>query len=151
MKKSLLGAALIFAAALVLGGGAVQPAEAGDWYVSGGFRVGGAHFALAFDQGHRHHYRPHHYYRTKHRLRYDGYRCGSHFFKRSRYSYHHASCPLVLHHFRSHRFHPARAWDYVRRPGPYHPDYYGDRYYSPRRHRGYDYDHDSDSDSDSDY
>jgi hypothetical protein len=156
MKISLPVAALVIALALALGSADFSPAEAGDWYVGGSFRVGGAHFSLAYDRAHRYdrspYARPHHYYRTKHRLRYDGYRCGSHCFKRSRYSYHHATCPLVLHHFRRNRFHPARAWDYVKRPYPYHPDYYAERYYSHRGHRdyyGYDSDHDSDSDSDS--
>lgn len=152
MMKSLPGAALTLTLVLGFGGAAFEPAHAGDWHIGGGFRVGGAHFSLAFDRGYRHH-RPHYYYRTKHSIRYDGYRCGSYCLKRSSYTYHHAGCPLVLHHFRRNHFHPARVWDYVRGSARRHRDYYGDRYYSRRGHSdyyGHDYDHDSDSDSDSD-
>lgn len=115
-------------ALLTLVGGASQPAEAGGWYIGGGFRVGGLHFSLAFDRDHRH--RDPYYYRTQHRVNYEGYACGSYCLKKSGYSYHHASCPLVLHHFRVHRYNPAWAWSHYR--GPRY-----DRFYD----RGHDYGH----------
>ena len=162
MKRSLpslIGSALAFTLLLGLGQGLTTPAEAGDWYVAGGFRVGGVAFSVAYDR-HRHHHRPYYYYRTGHQVRYDNYRCGSYCFKRKRSYHHHPTCPLVLHHFRRNHFHPAEVWDHVRAPRyrgrygyydryrsqRYHPyDYYRDHHRN--RYRGYDRDYDSDSDS----
>ena len=131
MKRPILSTT--FAAALVMfvGGGSLQPAAAGDWYIGGGFRVGGVHFSLAFDRHHRHH--DPYYYRTRHHVSYEGYRCGSYCLKSSGYVYHHASCPLVRHHFRRHYFHPAMVWDQFRGPR------YDDRYDRGRRYGHRDY------------
>ncbi len=141
MKRSLLGTALLLGLAMSLGPGAPTPAAAGDWYIGGGFRVGGLEFSLAFDHA-RDHLGPY-YYRTRHSPSHAGYGCGSYCLKRSGYIYHHSGCPLVLHHFRVHRFHPARAWDYYRGPGydryPGRGRDYGHRDYGyrGRGHRDY--------------
>lgn len=136
MKRPLLGSALILVLLLSLGEGAFQPAVASGWSIGGGFRVGGLHFSLAYADGHRGRHGGH-YYRTRGHVRYDGYRCGRSCFKRAAYNYHHSACPLVLHHFRRHDYHPTR----------FHGSYYGPPpvygygvggYYSPRG-RGYSY------------
>ncbi len=129
MNSPPLGSALIAALLLTLAGGAGEPAEAGDWFIGGAFRVGGLQFSLAYDRHGRHSHRDY-YYRTRDRVHYDGYRCGSYCFKRSGYGYHHARCPVVLHHFRLHHFHPAAAWGAYLAPGY-------ERYYDRGRHYGH--------------
>ena len=104
MRRPLLGSTLVLAMVMSLGGAGLRPAEAGDWYIGSGFRVGGLHFSLAFDRQPRRH--DPYYYRTRQRVRYEGYRCGSYCLKRSGYTYHHSGCPLVLYHFRRHGFVP---------------------------------------------
>ncbi len=131
MKRPILGSALVLALLMSLGP-AAQPAEAGRWYLGAGFKVGGVHFSLAFDRHARYH-RPTHYYRTSHRLRYDGYRCGSACFKKSRDYYHHSSCGLVSHHFRRHHYDPRPVVHYGER------GYYGHRGYGYREYGHKDY------------
>lgn len=128
MKRPILKTTLILAPLLLLGGGALQPAQAGDWYIGGGFRVGDFLFSLAYDRGHRH--SDPYYYRTRDRISYRGYSCGSYCLKKSGYAYHHAGCPVVRHHFRLHGFHPASVWDHYR--GPVY-----DRHHDRGRHYGH--------------
>ena len=104
MKRPIIVSTLVLALLVSLGPGFVEPAEAGSWRIGSSFRVGGVHFNLAFGSHHHRHYRAPYYYRTSHRLRYDGYRCGSACFKRSGHYYHHPSCGLVAHHFRRHDY-----------------------------------------------
>ena len=124
--------------ALLVGSFAVTPAQADSfWHVLGGMRIGGVHFSVGYDSPYRHHHRGR-YYRTEHRLKHRGYRCGSACYRRGGYYYHHESCPLL------------EAYVYDADP-PYYDRYerYGryDRRYD-RHYRYRDYDDDSDSDSD---
>lgn len=133
MRRPILSTTFVLALLIFLGG-SQQPAEAGDWHIGGAFRVGGVHFSLAYDRSHRHH--DSYYYRTRHRVGHEGYRCGSYCLKKSGHYYHHASCPLVRHHFRLHAFHPGRVWDHYAGPRyDRYPDrgrYYGHRDYGYR-------------------
>lgn len=140
MKRPLLGSILVLALAMSLGAAGARPAAAGEWYVGSGFRVGDIYFSLAFDHRHRHH--DPYYYRTRHHVRHDGYRCGEYCLKRSGYTYHHAACPLVLHHFRSYGFYPARVWESYRGPRyDRHYDRHYNRHYDRRHDRGRHYGH----------
>ena len=130
-RTAVLGIALIITPFLGLAEGGTNPAEAAvGWFVGGDFNVGGVHFSLAFD-GLRHYRQPYYYYRTAYPIRHRGYQCGAYCFKQGGYVYHHPSCPLVLHHFRSNRFDPVRIWRGVRVP----PSFRG--YWAPPGHYSY--------------
>ncbi len=119
--------------ALVLGGG-LGPAEAShnDWFVAGNFAVGGLNFALGYQQpAYRYGYgypvpHPVYYYRVERPLTYPGVRCTTACYIRDHSYYHHPSCPLVGHHFRSYDYRPR--WGYGGYGG------YDHRSYAPRPH-----------------
>ena len=124
------------AALLVVAPGWSAPAAAESWWHAvGDLHLGGVHFVVGYHHGPDGYRRyPGRYYRTAHRLRYRGHRCGSLCYRRGRRDYHHASCPLLDAHARHHGY----PGDYFAPyPGRYTP--YDDRY---RDDDGYWYDDD---------
>lgn len=125
--------------------GLVPEAQAGDWFFGGGFSIGGHHFRIG--------YRPHHYggdyfYRVSTPVRYSGYSCGPACYREGSHYYHHASCPVVAHHFHHHGYHPQRVfyayapysdgygfYDHSHGGRHYKPRHYERRYYEPRHYR----------------
>ncbi|MCB1035050.1 MAG: hypothetical protein KDD47_14580 [Acidobacteria bacterium] len=90
----------VLSAAMLVTPGLVPQAEAASLslHFGGGFRIGGVFFNIGVHarDGHYHD----HYYRTSHRLRYDGYSCSRACYRDEKYTYHHRSCPVVSHHLR---------------------------------------------------
>jgi hypothetical protein len=116
-------------------------AHADGFSLGGVFRIGGAHFNLAFGEfGHGH---PRgYYYRTVDPIAYGGYRCNSYCFHDRGYQYHHDSCPLVRHHLAYFdidplglftRYAPGYSYNYNYGYGYNH--YYGNRTYNRHHDR----------------
>ncbi len=134
MKKILITLAIIGLAPMLV----APAAEAGVFSVGFSFNVGGLFFDLGFGGPHYSAHAGHHVYRVNEPFHYRGYRCHSGCYRAGGYSYHHANCPAVAYHFRTHRFDP-----YVSYPSFFAPRTYGHRYYNYGRygHRGHRYDH----------
>lgn len=127
MKKILVIVAIITLAPLL----AAPAAEAGIFSVGVAFNVGGFFFDLGFGGPRYSAHASHHVYRVSEPLHYSGYQCHSGCYRDAGYSYHHAECPVVAHHFSSYGFSP-----YVTYPAFFAPRAYGSYgYYS--EHRGY--------------
>lgn len=115
-------------------------AEAGIFSVGVSFNVGGLFFDLGFGGPHYGAHARHHVYRASEPFHYRGYECHSGCYRDAGYTYHHANCPAVAYHFRSHRFDAYAAYPSFFAPrsyGYYNYGYYG-RY--PSRHKHYRYD-----------
>lgn len=111
--------------------GVVPRAEASSLslHFGGGFRIGGVHFNIGVhSRAGRYH---DHYYRTSHRLRYDGYSCNRSCYRHKRYTYHHRACPIVRHHFKRYGHDAYEVFD------AYAPRYER-KYRYDRRYRSYD-------------
>ncbi len=131
MRRGLMTLAL--AAGLVIAGGGFTTAQAESfWHATGGVRIGGIHFTMGYHSAPRHRRFPGRYYRTKHRLKHRGYRCGRLCYRRGGYYNHHQSCGLLGVHMARHGY---AAWNYA----PPYPVYgYGDRYGRFDRYNRYD-------------
>ena len=100
--------ALLLAAGLVLGLAIPADAEA-SFRVRTEFRVGGFDFGFGFHSA-PYRYAPDYYYRVPRPIAHRGYTCGSACFRSAGAFFHHPTCPVVLHHFRVHRFDPGHHW-----------------------------------------
>lgn len=85
---------------------AVPAAEAGIFSVGVAFDVGGLFFDLGFGGPRYSVYAGHPVYRVSEPLHARGYQCHSGCYRSGGYSYHHADCPAVAYHFRTHGFSP---------------------------------------------
>jgi hypothetical protein len=99
-------AAAAIAALVVATPGLVPVAEAShpQLYFGAGLRLGGIHLSIGYTPVRHGH--PTYYYRTRHRLAYEGYACNEYCTRRSATYYHHERCPVVLHLMHLNRVHP---------------------------------------------
>lgn len=136
MKKILVITAIIALAPLV----AAPAAEAGIFSVGVAFNVGGLFFDLGFGGPRYSAHASHHVYRVAEPFYYAGYECHSGCYRDAGYYYHHADCPVVAYHFRSHGFSPYAAYPTFFAP-PAYGHYSGYRSYGStyRHYRPYTY------------
>ncbi len=132
MRKTLITLALIALLPVL----AVPAAEAGVFSVGASFDVGGFFFDLGFGGPRYSVHAGRHVYRVSEPFHYSGYQCHSGCYRGGGYSYHHADCPAVAYHFRSHRFDP-----YVSYSGFFAPRAYGGHTYGTYGRYGSRYDH----------
>ncbi len=145
MKKILVTLAIVALAPVLV----APAAEAGNFSVGVAFNVGGLFFDLGFGGPRYSAHAGHHVYRVSEPFHYRGYPCHSGCYRSGGYGYHHADCPAVAYHFRSHGFSPYASYPSHLAPradghyaGPYVSHYtgrYGGHYSG---HDGY-YSHDS--------
>jgi hypothetical protein len=112
MKKNLVTLAIVALVPLL----AAPAAEAGIFSIGVAFEVGGFFFDLGLGGPRYSAHASHHVYRVREPFQYRGYRCHSGCYRSGGYSYHHANCPAVAYHFRSHRFDPSAAYQRYLKP-----------------------------------
>ena len=125
MRQGIL--VVVSVALLLVGSGSLTPADAESfWYAIANVRIGGVHFSVGYHtpSSHRHRRYRGRYYRTRHKLRYKGHRCGSSCYRRGGYDYHHESCGLLGAHLRRNPYQPSY--------GGYWNEPYDDRYSDDR-------------------
>ena len=122
MKRILVTLAVVALAPVLI----APAAEAGIFSVGVAFNVGGLFFDLGFGGPRYSAHSSHHVYRVSEPLQYRGYSCHSGCYRSGGYGYHHADCPAVAHHFRSHGFSPYASY----------PSYFSSRVYGGSGHHG---------------